>query len=104
MASQCSDEEVLLSDPSEDGDGGDRTDDVSSSFSAHSVGPYLGVTAVHIQQPYQVTSCLGYQDYEYSHDTEEHFEDADGDEDFKSVQDDLEIRHAEGMSFSRCMD
>ncbi|KAK9917294.1 hypothetical protein WJX75_002892 [Coccomyxa subellipsoidea] len=56
-----SDEEVLLSDPSEDGDGGDCTDD----------------------------------DYEYSHDAEEHFEDADGDEDFKSVQDDLEIRHAE---------
>lgn len=58
------------------------------------------VTEMHIQQPYQVISCilLVYQDYEYSHDAEEHFEDADGDEDFKSVQDDLEIRHAEGVS------
>ncbi len=38
------------------------------------------------------------QDYDYSPSREEHVEDAEGEEDFKSVQDDLELRHAEGKS------
>jgi len=35
------------------------------------------------------------QDFDVSHE-QEHFEDADADEEFQSVQDDLEYRHAEG--------
>ena len=41
--------------------------------------------------------CL--QDFEYtndSHHQEEHYEDAEADDDFKSVNGDLEQRHAEG--------
>ena len=45
-----------------------------------------------------------FQDFEYTNDTgehEEHFADADGDDDFKSVTNDFEQRHAEGEAAQR---